>query len=178
MNWEALGAISELVGAIGVIATLGYLAFQIRQNSHTVKTATAQSVMAAVNETLQTGAASPQAARMLMLGQTDFEALSDDEKMQFAVWLLSWFRIMDQAYQVHRLGTIDPGVWDGYFKHLQGTLQADSVRRWWSNRRMIFTPAFRELIDAAANSVVTEDHVRSAAEVVTAMHGASELQVS
>ena len=33
MNWEALGAIGELLGAIGVIATLGYLAFQIRQNN-------------------------------------------------------------------------------------------------------------------------------------------------
>ena len=33
MNWEALGAIAELLGAIGVIATLGYLATQIRQNS-------------------------------------------------------------------------------------------------------------------------------------------------
>ena len=33
MNWEAVGAISEVVGAIGVIATLAYLAVQIRQNS-------------------------------------------------------------------------------------------------------------------------------------------------
>ncbi len=33
MNWEAIGAIGELLGAAGVIATLGYLAFQIRQNT-------------------------------------------------------------------------------------------------------------------------------------------------
>lgn len=33
MNWEALGAIGEIVGAVGVIATLGYLAVQIRQNT-------------------------------------------------------------------------------------------------------------------------------------------------
>ncbi len=33
MNWEAIGAIGELLGAAGVIATLGYLAFQIRQNN-------------------------------------------------------------------------------------------------------------------------------------------------
>ena len=33
MNWEAIGAIGEVVGAFGVIATLGYLAFQIRQNT-------------------------------------------------------------------------------------------------------------------------------------------------
>jgi len=31
MNWEAIGAIGEDVGAIGVIATLAYLAIQIHQ---------------------------------------------------------------------------------------------------------------------------------------------------
>ena len=34
MNWEAIGAIGELAGAIGVIVTLVYLAIQIRQNSY------------------------------------------------------------------------------------------------------------------------------------------------
>ena len=33
MNWEAIGAIAELLGAFGVIASLIYLATQIRQNS-------------------------------------------------------------------------------------------------------------------------------------------------
>ena len=33
MNWEALGAISELLGAIGVVVTLLYLSRQINRNS-------------------------------------------------------------------------------------------------------------------------------------------------
>ncbi len=33
MNWEAIGAIGEMLGAAGVVLTLGYLAFQIRQNN-------------------------------------------------------------------------------------------------------------------------------------------------
>ena len=32
MNWEAAGAIGEIIGAIAVVATLGYLASQIRQS--------------------------------------------------------------------------------------------------------------------------------------------------
>ena len=34
MNWEALAAIGELVGATAVVATLLYLALQIRQNNN------------------------------------------------------------------------------------------------------------------------------------------------
>lgn len=33
MNWEALGAVAELLGAIAVFATLAYLAVQVRQSN-------------------------------------------------------------------------------------------------------------------------------------------------
>ena len=33
MNWDALGAIAELLGAIAVFLTLAYLTVQMRQNS-------------------------------------------------------------------------------------------------------------------------------------------------
>lgn len=36
MNWEAIGASGEVVGAIAVILTLLYLAIQIRQNTRAV----------------------------------------------------------------------------------------------------------------------------------------------
>jgi hypothetical protein len=38
MNWEAVGAIAELLGAIGVIASLVYLAIQIRMSRSVVRT--------------------------------------------------------------------------------------------------------------------------------------------
>lgn len=44
MNWEAVGAIGEVIGAIGVIVTLAYLAIQIRQNSAVVRSATRQAI--------------------------------------------------------------------------------------------------------------------------------------
>jgi len=37
MDWDAIGAIAELAGAIGVIASLLYLATQIRQNSRQLR---------------------------------------------------------------------------------------------------------------------------------------------
>ena len=37
MNWDATGAMAELVGAIGVILSLFYLAYQIRLNSEHIK---------------------------------------------------------------------------------------------------------------------------------------------
>ena len=45
MNWEAIGAIAETLGAIGVIASLVYLAGQIRQNTRSIRGATYQDLI-------------------------------------------------------------------------------------------------------------------------------------
>jgi len=44
MNWEALGAVAELLGAIGVIATLVYLSAQIRHNNDQLRGAATTAV--------------------------------------------------------------------------------------------------------------------------------------
>jgi hypothetical protein len=36
MNWDALGAIGEIIGAVAVIATLYYLSLQIKINSNEI----------------------------------------------------------------------------------------------------------------------------------------------
>ena len=37
MNWEAIGAVGEVLGAATVLITLGYLAVQIRQNTQVMQ---------------------------------------------------------------------------------------------------------------------------------------------
>ena len=44
LNWDAIGAIGEVVGGVAVIATLLYLAVQIRQNARSVRNAASLSV--------------------------------------------------------------------------------------------------------------------------------------
>ncbi len=44
MNWDAVGAIAELVGATAVVLTLVYLSIQLRQNTRAVEHATERGV--------------------------------------------------------------------------------------------------------------------------------------
>jgi len=50
INWEALGAIGEIVGAVAVVITLLYLAIQTRQNTLAVRHAYRRGVMEDANE--------------------------------------------------------------------------------------------------------------------------------
>ena len=50
MNWDAIAAVGELLGASAVLVTLIYLAVQIRQNTSAVATATYESTMTGFND--------------------------------------------------------------------------------------------------------------------------------
>ena len=54
MNWEAIGAIGEFVGALGVITSLIYLAIQIRSDAaaRRAETSHAQSRMLSEAQTM------------------------------------------------------------------------------------------------------------------------------
>ena len=49
MNWEAIGAVGEILGALAVFASLIYLARQIRQNTQMMKS-TVRQQLAAVSQ--------------------------------------------------------------------------------------------------------------------------------
>ena len=45
MNWEAIGAVGEVAGAVGVILTLAYLARQMRVNTVALQNETTRDAM-------------------------------------------------------------------------------------------------------------------------------------
>ena len=91
MNWDAIGAVGELLGALAVIVTLGYLAAQIRQNTRTVRSATAQAIQSAMNEAHAHLKQASTSARIYRLGLSDLSMLDEDEQVQFSMTMYSIF---------------------------------------------------------------------------------------
>jgi hypothetical protein len=50
MNWEAIGAIGDFMGGVGVIVTLGYLALQIRTNTNVMRSNAQREMNSNVND--------------------------------------------------------------------------------------------------------------------------------
>ena len=143
---QLLGNYGEFIGAIAVVVTLGYLAVQIRQNSSSVKSAAAQSVLSNITTALQTVSETPQMSRVIYVGMGDFDALSEEERYQFFSWLLSWFRVMEQAHYHYRLGNLDAALFAGHVEHLRSTFECESIENWWDLRRALFSKEFQEFV--------------------------------
>ena len=64
MNWEAIGAIAELTGALAVFLTLVYLAVQIRQNTKALQGTTLNAITAQTGEELKWASEQTDVSRM------------------------------------------------------------------------------------------------------------------
>ena len=144
-----------------------YLALQIRQNSRSVKAASAQAVLSAIAQSISSMSASSAASRVVILGQINFDQLSDDEQLQFAMWLLGWFRIFEQAHHQFRVGVLDPALWEGHAAQMESTIQSPVVRRWWAVRRSLFDPEFRRFVE----ELPTNSRVPGLSEIIAALKG-------
>jgi len=150
MNWEAIGAVGELIGAVTVILTLLYLAIQVRQNSQAVKNSAAQALLSELNGSLRMASSDPATARAVILGQTLFDELAEEGRAQFITWIFAWMRTVEQAYFLYVQGYIDEEIWEGHVAHLRQLIHAPAVKKWWSYRRHFYSVRFQKYIDELA----------------------------
>jgi hypothetical protein len=95
MNWEAFGAIGEIVGAAAVIATLVYLSLQIRQTNKVNASAVRQSFYDSVARQMLHGTDSAEFHAMLDRACMRADELSSGERFQ----LIRFFQAVFVGYQ-------------------------------------------------------------------------------
>lgn len=152
MNWEAIGAIAELVGALGVIASLFYLASQIRRNSESVEAATALSISEATQQRLLVPAQSPELAGAIVRAFNG-GVLSDAEQEQVRFFTRASLRGIENSFIQFKRGMISSEVFAGYQALLETNVRLGVVSDWWSRERQTFEPEFQKLVDQALDKV-------------------------
>ncbi len=146
MNWEAVGAIAELVGAAGVIASLFYLAAQIRKNSASVEAATASSVSESSQQRLLAVAQTPELAEALRKWFAG-EDLVGNEATLVAFYSRAMIRSVENTFSQYQRGLIGSAVWRGHESLLQTYVSGPIFASWWATDRESYDPLFRAVVD-------------------------------
>ena len=157
MDWDALGAAAEILGAIVVFVTLIYLAFQTRDN---VKVLRARAVWDAevsfveVNELLGDGGT---VCELVFRILTESAELSSYERYLVHRFARGWFQRMEAQFALYRAGILDEEVWQlrrGYAKAiLNNPFLSDS---WELDKgNSMFTEAFIQSIDSASTPEIS-----------------------
>lgn len=146
MNWEAIGAVGEVLAAVGVILTLGYLAVQIRQNTAMMTAQTVQASVDATQRVLLYRAEHAEVRAVLRKARSD-EALSPDEFEVVTAYLQASFMNFQARLQHNTRGVFDASVNESYERILIDYLEQPYVQRWWAYARALYGDAFREHCD-------------------------------
>ena len=142
-----MGAIAELLGAVGVIASLVYLATQIRHSREQMRASTYQQL----HEYIKDSANSPPSPEMelVRLGRGDFHQLGEQHAYRYNQWAFRLVVSLDGAHYQYRTGMLDEDRWRVFRTAIQGFLSLPGFRQWWEVTGPItmLSPEFRVLVE-------------------------------
>jgi hypothetical protein len=142
MNWDAIGAIGEVVGALGVIVTLAYLAIQIRQNTASARVSTTQAILEAVASFSDLCASDMELGRVFLDGIENQTSLSRDEKIRFHFLMMSYMRRMENFYQQGESSYLPAKDWAGIRLNFFEVLVQPGSQAWWKKYSTRFNSHF------------------------------------
>ncbi|MFT7528547.1 MAG: hypothetical protein ACI9LY_003709 [Arenicella sp.] len=143
MNWEAVGEIGEIVGAVAVIVTLAYLAIQIRQNSNLARATIRENRLDSSHKVLFAMSDASEVFVKLRLN----EELTPSESLKVEFIFRAMFRDFEgYAYQRHS-GFLEDSEWEPMMQTWRDTLVNEATIRCWNNYKQQYSKVLHEYMD-------------------------------
>ncbi len=153
MNWDAIGAIGEILGATVVFITLLFLLRQLRQNTDGLRVQALNATYGEWNSMAGELIAQPE-LRAAYVKDRNGEQLNEDEFLILILYYVRMLNVNDKAYHFYLQGTAD----EFNFVNMQKTLllvlrESNLFDDWWQAEKWRFSAPFQELIDREHHSV-------------------------
>ena len=138
----------EVIGAVATVATLIYLALQIRNNTQEQKRQALIGLVDRLNAREKNVRSEPGLLEILMRGETDFSSLDEFEARLFSTSYSELFGIIESYLEYGRAGDLKPETANALYTRLESDLEHQGVRDWWADLgRHYFAEDFAQLID-------------------------------
>lgn len=132
MNWDAIGAIGEIVGAVAVVATLGYLAIQIRQNTRSDRAASRLTILDTFYGAAWDTARDAELRKATVSGLNRYSELPADQKAAFHLLQLRYMGNLYNALLLKDAGSLDDESFDVIANAFIAGLLTPGGRDWWN----------------------------------------------
>ena len=149
MNWEAMGAIGEMIAAAAVVVTLIYLSTQIRQNNKLLSSESRQALVANDVTSLMANITNADVFAKL----TSNVPLSAEDQLRLNFMFSLDLRNREFEYFQFTNGMLDEETWLSYRKVVLINHASGMGRKWWNKiGRNIVDPKLTEQIDELLQS--------------------------
>ena len=149
MNWETIGAVSELVSAVAVVVSLLYLAKQIKQNTESTEAAGFQTWQSDSAAHWLAMAGNRELGREVAACLKDSKNLSEESWIPVGSWLLNNIRQYQTTFILHEKGMIEDDLFQVEMMMAARNLHIPGIRQWWeAGGRNQMLPRFRQALES------------------------------
>ncbi|MEM9623496.1 MAG: hypothetical protein AAF993_17755 [Pseudomonadota bacterium] len=153
MNLEQLANLGEFIGAIAVIASVIYLAIQIKQNTQSVKSSTL-ATNTAIWTNMLIDLASDEKAEAYLNGAIGREDIEPKQLLQFVQISRAMLVSFETQHHQYLTGALDKNIYLGYERACrEQMLVFPGFQMIWDITRNGFSPAFAELVDRIISEI-------------------------
>ena len=143
MNWEAASTIAELVGAGGVIASLVYLAMQIRQSTKVSRAEMTKDLYLASRTAIMDIASNESLAKI----SAEIRQYESTDLMRRNMFYQSFFRLYELQFNLKSQDLLDDDIARSYALIIQMWSRTIVFEDYWKRHRGEFNEAFAAYVD-------------------------------
>jgi len=147
MNWEAVGAISEAIGVIGVMLSLIYLALQVRQSNHATQAATADQITTRFIDFMNLAAGDTLFMNSFREGLPYVKSLTSEDKLKVLGMIQSLLKIIEEIHYQRLKGFIDDEAWVGWSDWFSNMKSYEPVQFFYQHKKGNYSMGFRNYWD-------------------------------
>ncbi len=142
MNLQLLSTLAEIIGSIGVVISLIYLAQQIKLSNVFSHSNTRRDMLQSTVQELYTVVENP-----IIWEAFNKESLTKSEKYQLHAWIVANIRQREFEWFQMENGIIDISTFKSYTGIIGIILGTKRTRRWWSEYKIYYDPKFIAYVD-------------------------------
>jgi hypothetical protein len=151
MNLEDIGSLAEIAGAFGVLASILYLAYEVRRNTTMAQRENHRALHEEVHSCLRPAIESVEFAELYVAAMEDLTGLDARERYQFDVYMMSWLQTAEIVLLDYKAGLLEAEIIVPYKAAIAGHLRRPGGSQWWSERRFWFTESGQKEFDKILN---------------------------
>jgi hypothetical protein len=152
MTWDAWAAIGQIVGALGVIASLVFVGIQVRQSVRASKATAFQGLVSSIIEVNMAHIGNPEILSIIDRAGKG-EALSATEHRLYVTLVLSAARLAQSAFYQAELGLLDRSKLESVVYNLVRHLKSDTGQTVWADLAKRSDPRFRAYVESLIDRI-------------------------
>ncbi|MBV6422963.1 MAG: hypothetical protein NAOJABEB_00750 [Steroidobacteraceae bacterium] len=173
MNLQTLANLGQFLGGLAVIASLVYLALQVRQNTQSIRTENYARALDRIAAIQSQPSRDTELSRIFSKGVADVSRLTARERLQFTWALYEVFGAFEFMFHAAKIRALPEDVWARWSSTVAWWLSFPGVHSWWRHRPTPFSSGFSSFVENILDENVVDIGAARRWQAFVAGEGAS-----